>query len=54
MTIAEQTLTLKEEYNTVTQIMSALRQGIHNKIINSVSPVNEESIVTLLSEEVEC
>ncbi len=49
--ISEQTLTLKDEYTTVSNIMSALQQGIHNKIFNSVTPVNDETISTLLSEE---
>jgi uncharacterized LabA/DUF88 family protein len=47
--ISEQKLTLKENYSTSDNILSALHNAIYNKLASSISPVKEEIIAEILS-----
>ena len=49
--ISEQSLTLKANYETFDNIITALHNAIYNKLANSISPVKESILVELLANE---
>ena len=49
--ISEQSLTIKENYETSDHIRSALHNAIYNKLANSISPVKESILAKILSND---
>ena len=49
--ISEQKLTLKANYTTAKNLLSALHNAIYNKLANSISPVKETILAKILSSD---
>jgi len=48
VSVSEQLLTLKDDYDTVAKIMSALHNAVYNKLVNFISPLNDEIVAEIL------
>jgi uncharacterized LabA/DUF88 family protein len=48
--ISEQTLTLKEHYGSVIEILSTLHDAVYQKIADSISPMNEAVLTDIIAE----